>query len=316
MTLHDLDERLVPRVAAMLRGFVDAAAERRGRAATAVRNGVSAALDPATDGPLRRLDDRYANRGPLALLRDVPQLGLLVVAAVFLSGAGVALARSGTQHRADTARQRAEATIPTTLGPAPGTNVAAYLADTRKRAVLVSRAAPDGMYTALVSFSRYLTPEQTRLLLGELEVKKVLAHVQLPSAEVLPIPVTSTLVVDVETTFAEISKRKVRDRKEFLNLASSITGTAADEQQYKAFYADAARTAAKEAAAYGKGCPCLFAALIRGRARDLAALPSLSGVRAVDIGGGDDDTLQLQPLLPEQKVTVTPPATPGHGNGA
>jgi hypothetical protein len=316
VTLHDLDERLVPRAAAALRGGVDAAGRRRERAVTAVRRTVSAALDPAADGPLRRLDDRYAHRGPLALLRDVPQLGLLVVAAVFLSGAGVALARSGTQHRADTARQQAEASIPTTLGPAPGSNVAAYVSTTRKRAVLVSKAAPDGMYTALVSFSRYLTPEQTRLLLGELEVKKVLAHVHLPSAEVLPIPVTSTLVEDVETTFSAISKRKVRDRKEFLNLASSITGTAADEQQYKAFYADAARTAGKEAAAYGKGCACVFAALIRGKARDLAALPSLSGVRAVDIGGGDDDTLQLQPLLPEQKVTVTRPVTPGHGNGA
>jgi hypothetical protein len=314
--LDELDRHWVPRAAAGLRRFVDASGERRERAGSAIRKGVSAAFDPGGDGPLRRLDERYANRGPLALLRDVPQLGLLLVAAVFLSGAGVALARSGSQHRADTARQRAVATIPTTLGPAPGSNVDAYITATRKRAVLVSEAAPDGMYTALVSFSRYLTPQQTRLLLGELEVSKVLAHVQLPSAEVLPIPVTSTLVQDVETTFAEIAKRKVRDRKEFLNLAASITGTAADEKQYKIFYTEAARTAGQEASAYGRDCACVFAALVRGKARDLAALPALSGVRAVDIGGGSDDTLQLQPLLPEQKVTVTRPVVPVHGNGA
>jgi hypothetical protein len=314
--LRQADRRWVPRAAAQLRRLVDGAGERRERAASTVRNSVSGALDPAGDGPLRRLDDRYASHGPLALLRDVPQLGLLLVAAVFISGAGVALARSGTQHRADTTRQRAEATIPTTLGPPPGSNIAAYVAATRKRARLVSQAAPDGMYTALVSFSRYLTPQQTRLLLAELEVKKVLAHVQLPSAEVLPIPVTSTLVEDVQTTFSEIAKRKVRDRKEFLNLASSITGTAADEKQYKAFYTEAAKTAGKEASAYGRDCACVFAALVRGKARDLAVLPALSGVRAVDIGGGDDDTLQLQPLLPEQKVTVTRPIVPAGGNGA
>ena len=72
----------------------------------------------------------------------------------------------------------------------------------------------------------------------------------------------------------------------------------------------------KEARAYGQDCACLFGALVRGQARDLAALPALHGVRAVDIGGGDLDTLQLQPLLPEQKVTVTRPLTPATGNGA
>ena len=113
-----------------------------------------------------------------------------------------------------------------------------------------------------------------------------------------------------------MSKRKVRDRKEFISLAASITGQTKEEQQFKAFYLDAAATALKEARAYGKSCACLFGALVRGKARDLAALPALPGVRAVDIGGGDDDTLQLQPLLPEQKVTVTRPVTPATGNGA
>jgi hypothetical protein len=113
-----------------------------------------------------------------------------------------------------------------------------------------------------------------------------------------------------------VSKRKLRDRKEFVNLAASISGQSREEQQFKAFYLDAAATALKEANAYGKSCACLFAALVRGKARDLAALPAIPGVRAVDIGAGDDDTMQLQPLLPEQKVTVTRPITQATGNGA
>ena len=316
MRLDDLDERYVPRLAARLRNVVDAVRASHHRTLQAVRRTARGVVDPESTAPLRRLDDRYAARGPLALLRDVPQLGLLLVAAVFLTGSGVALERSGSSRRAQADRQAVDASIPTTLGPAPGTKVAAYLAVTRKRAVLVSQTAPDHTYTALVSFSRYLTTAQSKLLLGDLEVKKVLAHVRLPNAEVLPIPVTSDLVSDVDVTFAAVSKRKVRDRKEFLNLASTITGTTKEERQFKAFYADAAATALKEARAYGGGCACLFAALVRGKARDLAALPALSGVRAVDIGGGDDDTLQVQPLLPEQTVTVTRPATPGQGNGA
>jgi hypothetical protein len=194
--------------------------------------------------------------------------------------------------------------------------VATYIASTRTRARIVSQTSPDGTYVALVSFSSYLSAQQARQLLGDLEVKRVLAHVQLPNAEVVPIPVSSTLVEDVGVTFTEIAKRKVRDRKEFINLASSITGTTKEEQQFKAFYLDAAKTALKESAAYSRSCPCVFAAMVRGRARDLAALQSLPGVRAVDVGNGDDDTLHLQPLLPEQKVTVTRPATPAAGNGA
>jgi hypothetical protein len=313
--LDELDDRLVPRLAVRLRAWVDAGADRRSRLDDRVRRTVAAVLDPAAASPLRALDERFASRGPLALLRDVPQLGLLLVAAVFLTGSGVALERSGARNN-KAAQSGAVTEVPTTLGPAPGTKVATYLASTRKRAVIVSQTSPDGIYIALVSFSRYLTPEQTRRLLGDLEAKRVLAHVQLPNAEVVPVPVTSTLVADVDVTFSEISKRKVRDRKEFLNLAASITGDTKEERQFKAFYLDAAKTAAKEATAYGKGCACIFAAMVRGRARDLAALPALPGVRAVDIGGGDNDTLQLQPLLPEQKVTVTRPVTPAAGNGA
>jgi hypothetical protein len=314
--LDELDRRLVPRLAVRLRVLIDGAARRRARAVDAVRDAVGGVLEPAATSPLRRLDDRYATHGPLALLRDVPQLGLLLVAAVFLTGSGVALERSGSQRSTANQGSSAAALIPTSLGPDVGTKVADYVAATRKRAVLLSQGAPDREYTALVSFSRYQTPAQTRLLLGELQVTRVLAHVQLPAAEVVPIPVTSTLVEDVGVTFAEISKRKLRDRQEFLNLAKSITGSTKEEQQFKAFYGDAARTAAKEAAAYGKSCSCLFAALVRGKARELAALPSLPGVRAVDIGSGEPDTLQVKPLLPEHKVTVTKPIQPAQSNGA
>jgi hypothetical protein len=314
--LRQADERLVPRLAAGLRRFVDTSAARRERWGSSVRRTTERVVAPSDDSVFRRLDDRFAARGPLALLRDIPQLGLLLVAAVFFTASGIALERSGNAQHSVDARAQVDATIPTTLGPPPGTKVAAYLAATRKRAVVVSSVGPDDPYVALVSFSSYLTADQAAVLLGRLEVSKVLAHVQLANAEVLTVPVTTTLVQDVGVTFRAIAQRKVKDREEFLKLATSITGTSKDETQFKAFYTEAARTAGKEAAAYRQTCSCLFAALVHGRARDLAALPSIPGVRAVDIGGHSDDTVQLQPLLPEQKVTVTRPVTPVQGNGA
>lgn len=312
MRLDDLDARLVPRLAARLRALLDAAAQRR----ETVQAAAAGVLEPRPDGALRRLDARYAGSGPLALLRDVPQLGVLLIAAVFVAGAGVALSTSGGHRRSTPDPAAIAAVTPTVLGPAPGTKVATYLAAVQKRAAAVSQAAPDGTYTALVSFDSYRTPKEARALLGDLQVKRVLAHVQAVNAEVLPIPVTSTLVADVDLALAAIGQRKVKDAREFATLAATISGSTREEKQFKAFYVQAAATARRESTIYKAGCRCLFAALVRGKARDLASLPSLAGIRAVDIGGGSDDTLQVQPLLPEQTVTVTRPISPPSGNGA
>jgi hypothetical protein len=314
--LDDLDARVVPRVAARLRALLDGAAQRRAAARETVQAATTTVMAPGPDNPLRRLDARYAGSGPLALLRDVPQLGLLLIAALVVAGAGVALERSGSPRRTTQSAEQLAAVTPTVLGPAPGTKVATYLAAVKKRAAAVSQAAPDGMFTALVSFDSYRTPKEAQALLGDLQVKRVLAHVQAVNAEVLPIPVTTALVADVDPALTAIAQRKLKDQKEFAALAATIAGTTREEKQFKAFYVQAAATAGKEAKIYKAGCRCLFAALVRGKARDLASLPALAGVRAVDIGGGSEDTLQVQPLLPEQTVTVTRPITPPSGNGA
>lgn len=86
VVLRDLDARVVPRLALALRSLLDA-----------VRNGPARTHGDGSAprrGALRRLDDRFATVGPLAVLRDVPQLGVVVVLAVLLTGAGVVLARS------------------------------------------------------------------------------------------------------------------------------------------------------------------------------------------------------------------------------
>src|SRR3954465_12699307 len=147
--LRETDDRLLPRAAVTLRTTVDAADARRRQARQRARAAGTALLDRR--GPLRRLDDRYASSGPLALLREVPQLGLLLVAAIFVTGAGVALARSGGEQRAATQQQQIDAATPTALGPDVGTSIDAYIAQAKKRAAIVSQASPDAVYTAYVS---------------------------------------------------------------------------------------------------------------------------------------------------------------------
>jgi len=296
--LRQADDRLVPRLAARLRGLLDGTSERKRSAGDALSN-------VGTTGPLRRLDERYASSGPLALLRDVPQLGLLLIAAIFLSGAGVALVQSGGQPRSEQVLQQLDNVNPVSLGPPVGTKIDAYLAATRTRAMQVSESAPDAEYVALVSFRAYLTPEQARLTLGDLDIDKVVLHAQLPSSEVLPVAVQN-LVPEVRAFYRELSRRKTAEAKEFTNLAASITGQSKEEQQFKVFYVAAAKAARQEAKAYGVSCPCVIGALVRGTARDLAALPAVKNVRAVEVGGRKaDDGLQIDALLPEQIGVVT-----------
>lgn len=307
MKLDDLDDKLVPRWAARLRGTLDAL--------TRTRQASGQRLVDLFDGPLRRLDDRYAATGPLALLREVPQLALLLVAVVFLTGSGVALARSGPNPQRDAAQRAVDAPDPTLLGAPVGTVIDEYIAAARARAATLSQRAPGTEYSALVSFRTYLTPERTRITLGDLEVDKVVVRAKLPTdqdaAQVLPIPVVN-LVQDVRVFTAALAKQKLTDARELTGLASSISGTSREEQEFKVFYRASAAAAQREAAVYRGSCVCVIAALVRGTARELAELPAVATVRAVEIGGrGPADDLELVPLLPEQVGVVSKVATPG-----
>lgn len=218
MTLRGLDDRLLPRLARSLRDAVETVVTRGRQVSEALRGAAATVRTPVA--PLQRLDDRFARRGILGLLGEIPQLGLLLIAAVFFAGAGVALARSGAPGGARQLQAALDATTPNLLGPPPGSRVAAYVEQTRRHSVMIARTDPDGVYTALVSFAAYRTPEQAGALLGKLRVSEVLAHLAVPNAEVFPIPVTSGLLPDVRAQFATIVKRRLQDRREFTNLAS------------------------------------------------------------------------------------------------
>lgn len=280
--LRALDDRVVPLAAARLRALVDTFTARPGR--------------------LRRLDDRYAGRGPLAVVRSAPALGVAVVLAVLLAGVGVVLARDGSAGGQGAPVRRV-------LGPDPGTRVADYVARARAQAAAYSQDRPQAQHEALVSLSRYATPAQARGLLEGLAVQR--AYLRVPSSraggsELLAAPVVD-LLPDLTALCARTAERKRQDATEHAAQARSVTGTSDQERQQRAYEAAVSTTARAEATAYGSGCACVFSAVVRGPAGLLAALPALRGVRVVDLapGGVPLDQLEVRPLSPEQVTVAT-----------
>lgn len=318
MGLKDLDARLVPRLAAGLRGLLDGAGRRREIARDAARQRAQALVAAPSKGVLGRLDDRYASSGPLKLLRDVPQLGVLLVAAVFLAGTGAALALSGPEQVRERQQAQQEAALPLTLGPAVGADIDAHFAQARERAVDLSRSDPEENYLALVSLNKGLTPEETGELLQEsgLDVRRAYLRAPIPGdPEEILFQTPSDIVSGLQQVFSEIAARKGKEQQDLLGTARTITAGTPEEAEFRKLYEADARTAGQEAAAYRTGCPCVFALIVEAGAGELAELPALPVVRGVEVAprGAELSMLDIDPLSPTA-MGVVPPAstrTPG-----
>jgi hypothetical protein len=317
--LDDLDRRLVPLLAARLRAAVDRTTARRDATVAGWRAFRAALLDPRT---WRRLDDRFATKGPLGLMREVPQLGFLLVAAVFMSGAGVALARSGPERAETSNGSPVDAAGTAVIGPETGLPVVDYLAATRARVVDLNRADPDREFTALVSFVAYAKVESIAELVAEVDVAQVLVRAKAagPTAEVVPISVTD-MVADTKRVYAGLAQRKAQDQKDNLSQARSIaTSTSPTDRAFREEFLLAAEVNGKEAAAYRTSCKCVFAVLVVGKARDLAELLATEGVRTVDVAqaGAEPQEVSIrQYFLPEDSGVVPDrPPLPGYSGGS
>lgn len=319
MGLKDLDARLVPRLAAALRNLLDGADQRRETASGAARQRAQALVAAPSKGVLGRLDDRYASRGPLKLLRDVPQLGFLLVAAVFLAGTGAALALSGPEQVRERQQAEQEAALPLTLGPAVGADIDAHFAQARERAVDLSRRDPDENHLALVSLNKGLTPEQTGELLQEsgLEVRRAYLRAPIPGdPEEIVFQTPSDIVSGLQQVFSEIAARKGKEQQDLLGTARTITAGTPEEAAFRKLYETDARTAGQEAAAYRTGCACVFALIVEAVAGELAELPALPVVRGVELAprGAELSMLDIDPLSPTAKGVVPPPSTRAPGS--
>ncbi len=264
---------------------------------------------------LRDVDDRFAASGPLGLVREVPQLGLLVVTAVFLAGSAAALTLREDAARPTSAREQPGAPgLLTELGPPVGSSVEEHLAGARERALGAARSDPRGRHLALVSLRDEQPPARVQQLLTRSSLLARRLYLRAPVAgelvDVLPVDVDGEVLSPVRRELAQAAQRKADEQREFTSLAGSIDPGTAEEREFRAFYEAAARTAGEEAAVYRGTCACVFAVVVEGTARqlaDLAAVPEVRGVELAARGAALED-LQIAPLPPDVTGVVQAPA--------
>jgi hypothetical protein len=298
MSLRDLDERLVPAMAAWLDRLLDR---------------LPTPPEPAGPAPLivrlRRVDDRWTRRGPLAAIREVPQLGAVAVMALVFAGATVVEVR--TVHTRERNGATPTASAPADpgadtghLGPQIGDKVLLYRAAARDNLNRLAISQPDGVVIAVISFSSYRTLAETRDLLGPIPVKRVFYRAP------LPINQTSARSVAVEDLMRDGRKEFDRVAAVQRAAAAELTKVARTIQNDPVQRADQERDAliySREAAILKGPCDCVFAVAVRTKLRLLVDLAGQPAVRVIDASrpGAKIEDFDLSGLLPEEKVTVT-----------
>ncbi len=203
------------------------------------------------------------------------------------------------------------------VGVVEGQTVGGYVDSARRELSMLSDPSGPvaGDTWALVSLREYVAPERLPVILGEAAVAQVYARVPLPDArtQVSLIPVYS-MPGDVRSGMLNAALVRDQEQADYSRLERSLTGEGQREQRLRQTYANAARTASREAAAYREGCSCVFAAVIHAAPAILDGIASRPGVRAVDPAPEvrSLDRTEFRPPLPEESGTVSaePSATP------
>lgn len=310
MKLDDLDTRYVAR-----------AADRVGRAARRLaerRERTTAAVQAADVRSLRSLDTRYTAKGPLALVREVPQLGFVAIAALLFAASAAVVEQTSAQNRE---RARASATDQTvvpgsdggvqlagrsSLGPDVGDNTSRY--QNTSIVSLREAAKQKGNRVALVSLTSYLTPTQAAETFSGILVTRVYLRARAAGKEAvqLPVDIKGQLMSDLTKQYAALVPLREAARKSYQGYVDTLTVTTKEEESFKELYAQFARSSAVEAREYSNGCACVFAVVVSAAPDQLVALGSRPGVRIVDVAGKGLKTaeLEIRPLLPEIRGVV------------
>ena len=308
MKLRELDRVVVPRMAARLGRAAQQAAVRRDRAQELARSVDADAL--------RRLDARMTRRGLLAVVREVPQLGIAVIALlVFVSCIVAGKMEADRQRQENAASEQvvvpSEQVAPpasTALGPDAGGTTGEYEAEAGKSLDDALQDAPDARRVALISLNRYLTPAQTVSLFTGYDVKRVFLRSRAAGKEAaqLPVEVKAELGAELAKAYQTTSKARRDAQKAYQGYVDTIDVTTPEEQLFKDQYVAFARSTGIEARDYASQCACVFAVVVEDGADALRVLHGKPGVRAVEVAakGQALGSLQVRPLLPETKGVI------------
>jgi hypothetical protein len=163
---------------------------------------------------------------------------------------------------------------------------------------------------ALVSLRGYATPGGVLPVLADVETVRVFVRLPLPDVQT---PLVSfgvrTPAADIPAAMARIAAERETAAAQDERTAAGLSGGDPKERELKAFYTGSAALDRAEAAAFRKGCACVYAVVVRATPVRLQQLAGRAGVRVVDPAPEVrrlDRTVFL-PLLPEQTTVVAPP---------
>lgn len=202
----------------------------------------------------------------------------------------------------------APGTSPAWVGVREGDRVPVYIELSAARLAALVAEDPDRPVYALVSFERYLTPDDVAAAVGAAPgVASVRAHgrVPLPGRQTQLVTLTAIrLPDDLLTSMAEIADTKEADARSYAAMAAEQP-----EDTLRQIYESNAEVARAEADAYRQACACVYGLVVRGSATALTELAQVPGVRAVDPAPDVTDPRQavFAPPLPEHVDRVTPP---------
>jgi hypothetical protein len=195
------------------------------------------------------------------------------------------------------------------VGAAEGDRVTLY-AD-RARAELGALVTNSTAETyALVSLRGYATPAGVVPLLSDVETTRVFVRLPLPQVQTaIESFGVRTPAVDIPVALRRIADERETGAAQDEQTAARLSAGDAQERALRDFYTGSARLDRAEAAAYRKGCACVYAVVVRATPVRLVQLARRAGVRVVDPAPEIrrlDRTVFL-PLLPEQTTVVAPP---------
>ena len=284
----------------------------------ATARGLRRVLDTTRHGPgraARWLDGRLAGRGPLGLVRETPQVGLVAVGLLLAAGAFGAV-RVGGQAGGGTAGAAASA-VPVAVpgcpsgtaapggaayvGPPGNGPLAGYLDAQNRLLDACAAAAPDARAMAVVSLPQPVTPSDVAGALRGVTVAT--AYVVLPGRGSTPyaLPLhgarggTVAVAAAVSAAYAAAQVLFEQDRT-------------VEQSRARQAQADADELAVGQ---LRDRCACVYGALVIGTVRQLAALRT-SSVRLVALApaGTAAAKVTARPLLPAETTAPSQAAVP------
>jgi len=203
---------------------------------------------------------------------------------------------------------RAPGTSPIWVGVHEGDLVPVYVELSAARLAALVADDPDRVVYALVSFTRYLTPDEVAAVVGAVpEVASVTAigRVPLPGRQTQLVTLAAIrLPHDLLASMAEVAEGKESDAESYAARAREQP-----EGTLREIYESNAEVARAEAAAYRQACGCVYGLVVRGTTTALTELAAENDIRAVDPAPdvADPRAAVFAPPLPEHVDRVTPP---------